>query len=307
MKGTWTDKFLNYIRCELGYSAHTVKAYESDLASFAGYLTGGKPDGFEPESVTTADVRAFVAQLSADGASARTVRRKVSALRTFYTYLCRMDVLQVNPVERIVTARAPRQLPVFVRTDEINAVIDDESGYDMSEFDDVRDRLILDMLYSTGIRCSELISLRDVNVDTGRCELKVLGKRNKERIVPFGAELREMIIHYRQLRPSGPGSGGEFFTRSDGRPLYRKMVYNVVHSRLDGRAHAARLSPHVLRHSFATDMLNNGADLKAVQELLGHSSLGTTQIYTHVTFRDLQQNYQLAHPRAQRKGGTHGN
>ncbi|MDE5901456.1 MAG: tyrosine-type recombinase/integrase [Muribaculaceae bacterium] len=307
MKGTWTDKFLNYIRCELGYSAHTVKAYESDIASFSGYLTGGNPGEFEPESVTTADVRAFVAQLSADGASARTVRRRVSALRTFYTYLCRMNVLQVNPVERIVTARAPRQLPVFVRTDEINAVIDDESGYDMADFEDVRDRLILDMLYSTGIRCSELISLRDVNVDTGRCELKVLGKRNKERIVPFGAELREMIIHYRQLRPCGPVSGGEFFTRSDGRPLYRKMVYNVVHSKLDGRAHAARLSPHVLRHSFATDMLNNGADLKAVQELLGHSSLGTTQIYTHVTFRDLQQNYQLAHPRAQRKGGTHGN
>lgn len=300
--------FISYIRCELGYSAHTVAAYESDLGSFALFLTGGKLAEFEAESVTAADVRAFVARLSADGASPRTIRRKVSALRTFYTYLCRIDALNANPVERIATARIPRQLPVFVRSDELNRVIDDDGGaYDPADPDDVRNRLIIDMLYSTGIRCSELVSLRDAAVDTGRCELKVLGKRNKERIVPFGAELRDMIIRYRQLRPCGPGTGGEFFTRSDGRPLYRKLVYNVVHSALEGRAHAARLSPHVLRHSFATDMLNNGADLKAVQELLGHSSLGTTQIYTHVTFRDLQQNYQLAHPRAQRKGGTHGN
>ncbi|MDE7388015.1 MAG: tyrosine-type recombinase/integrase, partial [Muribaculaceae bacterium] len=144
-------------------------------------------------------------------------------------------------------------------------------------------------------------------VNTGRGELKVLGKRNKERIIPFGTELSDMITHYRQLRTSGPGPDGEFFTRPDGRPLYRKLIYNVVHSSLLGSAHATRLSPHVLRHSFATDMLNDGADINAVQKLLGHASLATTQIYTHVTLRDLQHNYQLAHPRAQRKGGTHGN
>jgi integrase/recombinase XerC len=191
-------------------------------------------------------------------------------------------------------------------------MIDDTIRANHSEDDTdetaARNTLIINMFYSTGIRCSELLTLRDADVDTSRRELKVLGKRNKERIVPFGDELARMITAYRSLRKNGPGPNNEFFVRPDGKALYRKAIYNVVHNAMtEAGIHAARRSPHVLRHSFATDMLNNGAELNAVQQLLGHSSLGTTQIYTHVTLRELKHNYQLAHPRAQRKGGNYGN
>ncbi len=164
------------------------------------------------------------------------------------------------------------------------------------------------MIYSTGLRCSEIQGLMDKDVDTARGELKVLGKRNKERIIPFGKELSDMITTYRKLRDGTVGSTcqNEFFVRESGEPLYRKLIYNVVHKALAGNTVASRQSPHVLRHSFATDMLNNGADLYAVQQLLGHQSLATTQVYTHITYRELKQNYQQAHPRALKKGGDYG-
>lgn len=308
----YIKSFLTYIRCELNHSAYTVSAYTADLREFSDFITGGSPDRFRPTDITSSDLRTFVAHLSRQGSSPRTVRRKVSTLRSFFTFMCRRHGSTTNPAADLITARTPKELPVYIRQDEINTIIDMNgsaiSSSDSDDFDTVRDNLIVTMLYTTGIRCSELMTLRDSAVNTSCCELKVLGKRNKERIVPFGSELKQMIEHYRLLRECGPGPGGEFFVRRNGSALYRKLIYNIVHDALKaGNAHASRLSPHVLRHSFATDMLNNGADLTAVQKLLGHSSLGTTQIYTHVTLRDLQHNYQLAHPRAQRKGGNYGN
>lgn len=300
----YVKSFLEYTRCELNLSACTVLAYENDLKAWAEFSTNGNPDQLQPFDVTTADLRTWVAHLSASGLSKLTIRRKVSALRSFYKYLCARCGATANPAAELKTARPPKDLPVYVRPDELNSVID--SGLNASDFEEVGHQLIVSMFYSTGMRCSELITLKDSDVNLGRGELKVLGKRNKERIIPFGSELSEMIEKYRMLRPSGLGPDGEFFTRADGRALYRKAVYNVVHSALGG-VHARRRSPHVLRHSFATDMLNNGADLNSVSKLLGHASLATTQIYTHVTLRDLQNNYQLAHPRAQRKGGNYGN
>lgn len=298
------QSFLEYIRCELNLSACTVSAYSNDLRSWAEYATGGKPDELRPEDVAVSDLRLWVAGMTASGLSRRTIRRKVSALRSFYKYLCARRGVTSNPAAELHTARPPKELPVYVRPDELNFVID--SALEADDFTGVRNELILTMFYSTGIRCSELMTLKDADVDTARGELKVLGKRNKERIIPFGRELAEMIERYRSLRPSGPGPEGELFTRPDGRAMYRKAIYNVVHLALDG-VHATRRSPHVLRHSFATDMLNSGADLNAVSRLLGHASLATTQIYTHVTLSDLQHNYQLAHPRALKKGGNYGN
>lgn len=300
----YVKSFLEYIRCELNLSACTVLAYENDLNGWADFATGGKPEQLQPFDVTVGDLRTWIASLSASGISRRTIRRKVSALRSFFKYLCARCGAQSNPAAELRTARPSKDLPVYIRADELNAVIDD--GLSASDFDAVSRELILAMFYSTGIRCSELITLKDSDVNLSRGELKVLGKRNKERILPFGSELGDMIQKYRKLRPSGPGPDGEFFTRANGQALYRKAVYNIVHSALGG-VHAERRSPHVLRHSFATDMLNNGADLNSVSKLLGHASLATTQIYTHVTLRDLQNNYQLAHPRAQRKGGNYGN
>jgi len=298
------ESFLEYIRCELNLSACTVSAYGEDLRAWADFATGGKPETLVPDDVTTGDLRTWIAHLSSHGMSRRTIRRKVSALRSFYRYLCARCGATANPAAELRTARPAKELPVYVRADELNPIIN--AGMDATDFEDVRNELVLTMFYSTGIRCSELLTLKDSDVDLRRGELKVLGKRNKERIVPFGDELNAMIARYLDMRPCGPGPAGELFTRPDGRALYRKAIYNIVHSALGG-AHAARRSPHVLRHSFATDMLNGGADLNAVSRLLGHASLSTTQIYTHVTLRDLQHNYQLAHPRAQRKGGTHEN
>ncbi len=298
------ESFLEYIRCELTLSACTVSAYTVDLREWADWATGGHPENLDPRSVTQSDLRAWVAFLSRTGRSPRTIRRKVSALRSFFRYLCRRHGFQSNPAAELQTARPDKTLPAFVRTKEMNAVIDAPAPAD--DFEGVRNRLILTMFYTCGLRCSELINLRDADINLISCELKVHGKRNKDRILPFGSELRDQIQAYRELRPSGPGPDGEFFTRQNGLALYRKAVYNLVHEALEGTT-AGKRSPHVLRHTFATDMLNGGADIDAVRRLLGHASLATTQVYTHVSLRDLKNNYQQAHPRAQRKDQNYGN
>ena len=210
--------------------------------------------------------------------------------------------LKSNPATDITLAKIDKALPVYIRQSETNSILSDD--WDKDDYLETRNRLIILMFYSTGIRCSELITLLDCNVDTVRGELKVLGKRNKERIIPFGKELSDMITLYRQLRDDIVElPEPQFFLRPTGEPLYRTMVYNIVHRTLAGRVHSTRQSPHVLRHSFATDMLNNGADINAVQQILGHQSLATTQMYTHITYRELKHNYELAHPRALKKGG----
>lgn len=297
-------KFLKYLLSEQGLSPLTVEAYGRDLRQWADYATGGGRYELRPETASLNDLRLWLADVSRKGASPRTIRRKVQSLRGFFNYLMRFHGLSDNPAAELTAPRAPRNLPVYVRTEETMAMLDAEESCGDGSFESARNLLIIDLLYSTGLRCSELIGLRDCHVDTVKRELKVVGKRNKERIVPFGYELSEMIDRYRSLRDEAVGFTTEFlFVRQDGRPLYRKMVYNVVHGAMEGRVHASRLSPHVLRHSFATDMLNSGAELTSVQQLLGHSSLSTTQVYTHISFRELKQNYQLAHPRAQNKGG----
>ena len=307
------EQFLSHISLELGYSALTVDAHRRDLHQWADYATGGSLETLVPEDVTFSDLRLWVAHLAGSGSSPRTIKRKVSALRAFYRYLLRQGDISVNPASRLVLPKPSKTLPVNVRPEETSAILDADIPHD--DFAAVRDRLILDILYSTGMRCSELIGLRDADVDTVKGELKVLGKRNKERVIPFGPELAEAIDAYRAMRDSSPltsvcraDTSAPLMVRDNGEQLYRKMVYNVVHRMLsEGGAHAERLSPHVMRHSMATDMLNGGAPIATVQQLLGHASLTSTQVYTHVTYRDLKHNYQLAHPRAQiNKGGHYG-
>lgn len=296
-----TDRFLTYLRHELNSSPHTVEAYGRDLRQWQAYVTSEGKYEFRPAEVTSSDLRQWVLGLARSGDSTRTVRRKMQAVRAFYKWMLRCGAVASNPAADVALPKLDKPLPVYVRPEETAAVIDEE--LDTEDFIAVRDRLIVDMLYSTGMRCSELLTLRDAAVDTRKGELKVLGKRNKERIIPFGQELTDMIALYRRLRDDLIESRAEeFFLRPTGEPLYRKLIYNVVHEALQGRAHAARLSPHTLRHSFATDMLNNGADLNAVQHLLGHASLATTQVYTHISYRELKQNYRTAHPRALKKG-----
>lgn len=308
------NSFIEYITLELGYSPQTVRAYRLDLDQWAESMTGGKPDRLKINDIEYSDLKAWMAE-EAEKVSTRTLRRKISSLRSFFRYLQRREHISSNPALRLKLPKLPKQLPVNIRPEETERILSAPlvlTGEQEKDFEAVRNRLIIDLLYSTGMRCSELVGLLDANVNTARGELKVFGKRSKERVIPFGTELSASIDRYRELRDSDPLTAiarrdpqARLIVRSNGKPIYRKMVYNVVHQGLsEGGAHAARLSPHVMRHSMATDMLNAGAPLSTVQQLLGHSSLTSTQVYTHVTYRDLQHNYQLAHPRAQtHKGG----
>lgn len=292
------DKFLNYIRCELNLSAHTVLSYTSDLRQWSAFSESTFGEDFDPAATSASDLRMWVAHLSANGTGARSIRRKIQTLRAFFRYMMKRCDMHDNPALELVPARMPKVLPAVIRPVDMEKLLD--APYDSDDFVELRNHLILTMLYSTGMRASELTGLLDANVDITHGELKVLGKRNKERIIPFGKELADMIALYRTIRPVT--AAPELFVLPDGRPLAYRNLLGIVKENLAGRVTTARRTPHVLRHSFATDMLNDGADITAVQQLLGHASLATTQIYTHLSYRELQHNYQLAHPRAQKKG-----
>lgn len=296
----YIDKYLQYIKLELNFSPYTVTAYGHDLRQCEQFLTGGT-QALDVASVTTGDIRSWLLRQSSAGDSARTLRRKVQAVRSFYKWLMREGEVPANPAASVELARIPKHLPEMVREERVNTLLDDE--IDESDFEQVRNRLIVMMLYETGIRRAELIGLLDKNVDTIKCELKVHGKRDKDRIIPFGTELAEWIEKYRELRDTLARGCESFFVRRDGAPLYPMLVYRVVHDALTQAGVTGKRSPHVLRHTFATALLNDGAAINSVKELLGHESLATTQIYTHVTFSELKNNYKLAHPRALKKGG----
>lgn len=299
------DRFLKYISFECNLSKLTAKAYETDLRQFAQFLaTAG--DGIEIAKAGQANVRAWVMWLSRHGETQSTVRRKIQALRAFYKWLLQRGSIEKSPVANLELARLPKRLPCFMREPTMNMVLD--RPIDDNDFEAVRNRLMLLMLYLTGMRRAELIGLLDSNVDTTICQLKVHGKRDKERIIPFGDELAASIARYRRLREEQVGKGADsFFVTAAGRPVYASLVYRVVHEALEQAGATGKLSPHVLRHSFASSMLNHGAELNAVKELLGHESLAATQVYTHVTFSELKHSYKLAHPRAlKKKEANHG-
>lgn len=306
--------YISYLKSEKRYSAHTVQSYASDLESFSRHLTarGGGP---EPDLslATMNDIRSWLADLAYSGLSNTTLARKLQSVRSFYNYLVRFRGLPANPAKGLKSPRPAKPLPTFIPSPQTRTMFDlaakEESenlpAPPLEKFKRTRDRLIVLMIYSTGMRAAEIVGLKDADVDTGRCELKVLGKRNKERKIPIGPELSEAIARYRRLRAElspilgcAP-SGGSFFIRPDGTPVYYGLVYRAVKVELtDARVSSPKRSPHVLRHSFATDMLNNGADLAAVQKLMGHASLATTQRYTHLSLKEIKDNYRQAHPLA---------
>lgn len=288
---------------ERNLSRLTVSSYAIDLRQFEAFLTGDGRETLDVGSVTTNDVRAWLVERSEHGDGPRTLRRKVQAVRAFYKWLMRSGEVDANPAVNIEMAKMPKRLPDYVREQAMDRLLDEEA--DMNDFETVRNRLVVMMLYETGIRRAELIGLVDRNVDTHHCEMKVHGKRDKDRIVPFGDELRRWIETYRQLRNSQCGSTEAFFVRETGEPLYPSLVYRIVKHALQRVGGSAKQSPHVLRHTFASSMLNGGAELNSVKELLGHESLAATQIYTHVTFSELKNNYKLAHPRALKKEDNH--
>ena len=294
------ERFLQYLRLERNLSWRTVDTYRRDLTQWEEYMTEGGRE-LDPATVTAGDIRAWIMTRSTYGDCPATLRRRLQALRALYRYLMRKELVTANPAAQVELAKLPKPLPKLVREKTVNAVLDAE--IDQDDFTQVRDRLIVMLFYETGIRLSELIGLQDSAVDTVKCELKVHGKRDKDRVIPFGDELAQCIGRYRVLRTAVWPECGNLLVTAKGRPLYPSLVYHVVHDGLAQAGGTGKLSPHVLRHTFASVMLNSGAELNSVKELLGHESLAATQVYTHVTLSELQHNYQLAHPRALKKGG----
>ena len=290
------DTFLKYLRFERNYSEKTIVSYRIDLEEFEDYLK--KVDA--EKNLVTADadlVRSWMVYLMEKGRSVATVNRKLSSLRSFYRFLLRRRVVDLDPMLKVVGPKKQKTLPSFLRVQEMDRLLDECSVNE--GFEGVRDRLILEMFYATGIRLSELIGLSDADVNLSAKLLKVTGKRNKQRLIPFGEELWMDLLGYIKLRNETlPDRDDALFVRKDGKRMYPELVYKIVRRTLSKVAPLKKSSPHVLRHTFATAMLNGSAELQAVKELLGHESLATTEIYTHTTFEELKKVYEQAHPRA---------
>ena len=290
------EAFLDYLRLERNYSERTIVSYGTDLREFEGYLEKTEAE-LDFTKVHADVVRNWVSELMDEGRTATSVNRKLSSLRSFYRFLLRRKEITVNPMLKIVGLKKKKPLPSFVREKDMNRLLD---GLSFDEgFEGCRDRTILEMFYTTGMRLSELIGLDDVDVDLSARLIKVTGKRNKQRLIPFGDELAEDLLIYIKVRDDAFPDGVEaFFIRKNGKRMYPMQVYRIVKRNLSKVVTLKKKSPHVLRHTFATAMLNDNAELRAVQALLGHESLATTEVYTHTTFEELKKVYEQAHPRA---------
>lgn len=290
------ESFLHYLRYERNYSEKTIVSYGIDLKEFQGYLNGLDSE-LKLENVDSDIVRGWVVKLMESGMSGASVNRKLSALRTFYKYLLKKKMITVDPMSIVKGPKRKKPLPTFVMEEDMDKLLDGDLFDD--SFEGVRDKLIMTMFYETGMRLSELISLDDADIDLFSNVIKVTGKRNKQRLIPFGENLKCEIQSYLGCRNIAVGCSCEaFFVRKNGKRLYQMLVYKLVKQNLSKVVALKKRSPHVLRHSFATAMLNNDAELEAVKELLGHESVTTTEIYTHTTFEELKKVYKQAHPRA---------
>ncbi|WP_314969298.1 tyrosine-type recombinase/integrase [Phocaeicola abscessus] len=292
----WRESFLNYLKLERNYSVLTVNSYRIDLEQFEIYLKGiGR--GIDDITVDGDIVRNWIVFLMDEKMTSASVNRKLSSLRSFYRFLLRKGIIESDPTRKVVGPKKKKALPVFLREKEMDRLLDDIPFNE--DFEGCRDKMIIEMFYDTGIRRSELIGLNDADVDFSTLLIKVTGKRDKQRFIPFGEALKEKLLSYLETRDKTVAKRCEaFFVRKNGERLYAGLVYNLVKRNLSKVVTLKKRSPHVLRHTFATNMLNNNAALGAVKELLGHESLTTTEIYTHTTFEELKKVYEQAHPRA---------
>jgi integrase/recombinase XerC len=297
------DRFLDYLRDQRHFSRETVRAYETDLLQFGEFLEEEHVEGAAPgpEGVDTLAVRGFVARMSRRGLSRTTIARKLSAVRSFLAHAVREGRIEVSPATGVPTPKLPRHLPRDLSVDEVFRLLD---RIDTKTPASIRDRAILELLYATGLRVGELVGLCIDDLDLRERVVRALGKGNKERIVPFGRQAAEALSRWldasRELRRKSPAPEALFLNLRGG-ALTDRSVRRILEQRLRDAAIQARVSPHALRHSFATHLLGAGADLRAIQELLGHASLSTTQRYTHVDTEALMRAYDGAHPRARRK------
>jgi integrase/recombinase XerC len=298
------DLFIDYIRYERNYSDHTALSYAKDLEQFEEYAKANHEGQFDPETIDSDIVRNWIVFLLDEGIAASSVNRKLSSLKSFFKFLVKQGIVPTNPLLLLNGPKTKKTLPYFIREKEMDLLLDGDSFRD--DFEGVRNRLILELLYNTGIRRSELVGIKNSDIDYSASLLKVTGKRNKQRLIPFAERLKTLLIAYTEIRNKETETCNEcFFIRKNGKQLSTGIVYNIVKRSLSDISALSKRSPHVLRHSFATSMLNNGAELNAVKELLGHSSLASTSVYTHTTFEELKKVYH-AHPRAKKEGGFYG-
>ncbi len=287
------QEFLNFLQYEKRYSPHTLKSYRSDMVQLLEYLETTYP-GTAVIDVNRDILRSWIVQMMEENMSARSVNRKLSAVKSFFKWAQKFRRVEVDPTLNLSLPKIAKRLPVFVEEEQMDSL--KTEGYFPNSFEGFRDRIIVELFYQTGIRSAELISLKTINVDFQRGTIKVLGKRNKERIIPVGKDVIELMQPYHHMRKRDFEPGSEFFITSKGKSLYPKLVYKVVNSYLGRVSSLRKKSPHVLRHTFATHMLNRGADLNAIKELLGHASLAATQVYTHNSIDKLKEIHRKAHP-----------
>ena len=291
------NQFLNYLRYERNASPQTVQTYEESLREFESYL-GFRDSGLSLQMVDADLIRDWMESLMDKGNTASTISKKLSALRSFYRFSLKRKLVDRDPAHAVVGPKKSKPLPQFLREGEMDRLLDQlEWGEDIKN---VRARTIILLFYEAGLRLSELTGLNDGDVDFGERRLKVTGKRNKQRIVPFGQELADTLGRYLAVRDAqyGGSSDGAFFLNDKGVRITSSQVYAIVRKYLTMVTSLKKRSPHVLRHTFATAMLNNGAGLESIKNLLGHESVSTTEIYAHTTFEQLKRVYKEAHPRA---------
>ncbi|MCK9255503.1 MAG: tyrosine-type recombinase/integrase [Bacteroidales bacterium] len=292
------NNFIKYIRFEKRFSENTINSYETDLVQFRNFiLLKSNDETLIPEYKK---IRAWIASLSEKGLSSTSINRKVSSLKSYVKYLMKLGYITKNPMLKIVLPKRAKRLPEFVQENQMNDL--DNNSFFTDDFFGLRDRFMIELFYNTGMRLSELINLKHKDIDVFRANVKILGKGNKERIVPFNTYINNMFNNYVSKKSDFGFSceANDFLLVTDkGNKMYPNFVYRKIQYYLGLVSRLDKRSPHVLRHSFATHMLNNGADLNSIKELLGHTSLVATQVYTHNTFSKIKTIYKQAHPRAQ--------